>query len=178
MKPLNFKSVEFYGFDTMEPSVFDINVNKYTIHRKAGSNFCFRAELNRAPKPKTEEDGWNHVPYPGFSQELYVSGNVYKSFWSPGEWAAIDAGPGVTEVCISCVLGKRARLEGENTFCISLTVHTEPLAEEERKVCTHPSTRTTEGEFWGGGSGSCTVEMITSCTVCGATTSTTYDHRD
>ncbi len=178
MKPLNFKSVEFDGFDTMEPPAFDVNVNNYTIHRKAASIFLFRAVLNRAPAPKTEEDGWNHVPYPGFSHELYIFGNDNKSFWSPGEWVSIAAGPGVTEVSISCVQGKRARLNGENTFNIALTVHTEPLTEEERKVCTHPSTRTTEGEFWGGASGSCTVEMITSCTACGATTSTTYEHRD
>lgn len=178
MEPLNFKSIEVFGYDRMEPPAFDINVKKYTIYRKSGSNLCFRAELNRAPVPKTEENGWNHQPYPGFTHEMHASGDVYKSFWSPGDWKAITAGPDETEVCISCDLGKRARLEGEKTFYISLTVHTEPLTQEERKACTHPSTRTTEGEFWGGGSGSCTVEMITSCTVCGATTNTYHEHRD
>jgi hypothetical protein len=166
MEPLNFESVIFMGIDSMEPA-FDPKIRNYTIHRKAGSDFRFKAILNRPEEPKPE-DMWQYSPYPGFSFEMYVPGDVYKSFWSPGNWVSVNAGPGETDVSVNCILNRTT--EGESSFYLSIKVHTEPLSEEHRALCTHPSTQTSEGQFWGGGSGS--------CTVCGATTNTYFDHRD
>lgn len=178
MKQLNFESVEFCGFEEMEPLVFSPNVEKYTIYRKAGQSLSFCAKLNRAPAPKKEDGDLNYQPYPGFTHQLCVAGVIGKSSWSPGCWNVITVCSGVSEVRISCDRLKAGRPEGEKTFSISLTVHTTPMTEEERLLCTHPSTYTSEGEFWGGCSGTCTVEIFTSCTECGATISRHIESRD
>lgn len=170
---LNFKSIEFSGAERVERT--DETEHNYTIYRKATSQFAFCPTLNRAKVPKPR-DPWQYSPYPGFSFEYYVPGDVYKSFWSPDSWSHISTTSGEIDVTICCELNRT--IEGEKSFYARFKIITEPLSAEERAACTHPSSRTSEGECWGGGSGSCTVEMVTSCTVCGATLSTSFDHRD
>lgn len=178
MVPLQFKSLEFSGADRVEPPIFDVNVNKYDVYCKAGSDLAFRATMNRAPVERTEDNSWCYRSYPNFTHEFYVSGDMYRSFWSPGNWTGITAGPADTEVSIKCELSRHSDIEGEKSLYLTLVVHIERLTEEQCKACSHPSTRTSEGQCWGGGSGSCTVEIITSCAVCNATLNTEYDHRD
>jgi len=178
MEPLNFVSIEFSGVDRVEPPNFDVNTKTYEVYRKTGSDLAFRATMNRLPVERTEDNSWCYRPYPNFTHEMIVYGDMYKSSWSPNNWTGVNAGPGKTEVSIRCELSRHSDIEGEKPLFVSLIVHTEPPSEEERNACTHPSSRTSEGQCWGGGSGSCTVEIITSCSVCGATLSTDYDHRD
>ena len=178
MEPLNFTSFEFRGVERVEPPNFDVNVKKYEVYRKVGSDLAFRAVMNRPPVERTEDNSWCYRSYPNFTHEMIVYGDMYKSFWSPNNWTGINAGPAETEVCICCELSRTSDIEGEKSLYITLNVHTEPLSEEQPKACSHPSTRTSEGQCWGGGSGSCTVEIITSCSVCNATLSTHHDHRD
>jgi hypothetical protein len=163
--PLAFADIEFMGCETIEQD--SKNKNQYTVHRKAGSDFRFKATLNWTPEPRTEDDGWCYQPYPGHSLEYHESGAEYKSFWSVDTWASVRCPPGESTVYISA-----------GSAGVRVTVITAELAEEERRICTHPSTRTSEGECWGGGSGSCTVEILTSCVVCGATLDRSFDHRD
>lgn len=176
MSILAFKSIEFSGADKVERSS-DLNKHNYTIYRKATTPFAFRAFLNRTMEPRTEDNSWCYAPYPRYSFEYHVSGDMYKSFWSPESWSHISTTSGTTEITICCCLN-RVVIEGEKSFYATFTIITEPLSDEERAACTHPSSRTSEGEFWGGGSGSCTVEIISSCTVCGATLNTSFEHRD
>ncbi len=44
--------------------------------------------------------------------------------------------------------------------------------------CTHPNTVDEDGEFWGGASGSCCVQVERVCTTCRTVVSSYYDHRD
>ena len=173
MTGLHVKLIEFSGADRVERT--DEAKHNYTIYRKATSSFAFRAFLNRPMEPRTEDD-WQYSPYPGFSYEYYVPGDMYKSFWSPESWSHISVTSGEVEITICCELNRT--MEGEKSFYARFKIITEPLSAEERAACTHPSSRTSEGECWGGGSGSCTVEIITSCTVCGATLRQSFDHRD
>lgn len=173
-EPLAFKSIEFSGYDSMETT----GPNSYTIYRKAGSNLMFKAELNRAAVPRDEEDGTMYQAYPGWTLEYIESNSEYKSFWSSGSWYSLRSPPGESEAHISACLNKRSPAQGEASFGVSVKIITQTMTAEERQACTHPSSMSSEGQCWGGGSGSCTVEIITSCSVCGATLSTSFDHRD
>lgn len=159
-EPLVFKSVEFHGHDSVEPS----GEKSYTVRRKASQDLLFKAELNR-PEP--------HL---GWSLEFYTSGSQYKDFWIPGSWHGLACPPGESDVWISAV--NKHLPDGVVRLGVSVKVITEDLTPEEKEACTHPTTRTCEGEYWGGASGSCTVEIITLCAVCGAYLSRSYDHRD
>jgi len=163
MVALNFETIEFRNADRVERT--DEVKHDYTIYRKATSKFAFRASLDN-PSPPSR-----------YSYEYYVPGDVYKSFWSPGSWSHISLTAGEVEITICCNLNRRVEPD-EKSFYATFKIITEPLSAEEHAVCTHPSSRSSEGECWGGGSGSCTVEIISSCTVCGATLSTSFDHRD
>lgn len=173
--PLAFHTIEFMGHDSIEPA-FSPEVTRYVIHRSAGSDFRFKATLNRKSAPHDEEDDWNYQPYPGFTLEYHEYSSMYKSFWSPDSWASVSCPPGETELSVSCSL-RRVR-EGEKSFGVSVKIITAEMTPQQRLACTHPSSTTSEGECWGGGSGSCTVELITSCSVCGTTLSTSHEHRD
>lgn len=163
------------GCDSVDPP-FDPSITKYVIHRAAGSDFRFKAALNRIPVVQTEENGWNYQPYPGFSFEMQQTGAMYKTFWSPGNWVPVYCPPGETEVSVVCQL--KQKLGEDATFWFSMTVITSEMTPEQLLACSHLSTLTSEGECWGGGSGSCTVEIVTRCAACGTRLSTTHDHRD
>jgi len=64
------------------------------------------------------------------------------------------------------------------TIPASFKVFTEEMTPEQRLACTHPTTRTSEGEFFGGASGSCQVEINVNCAVCGAFISSSLDYRN
>lgn len=160
----------------MEPPDFDASIRTYTVYRKAGNKLAFRAGLSRVPVHKTEENSWGYQPYSNYTLMFYVYGDMYsKSLWSPDCWAPFRVGPEDTEVVIGCELN--TLIEGEKSQYITVIVRTETISEEECKSCLHPSTYTSEGQCWGGGSGSSTVEMITRCAVCNAVIDTTHEHR-
>jgi hypothetical protein len=161
-EPLAFKSMEFSGCESVEVT----GPTSYTVRRKASENLVLKAELNK--ENKEQQRHW--------SLEYFVVGSEYKSFWTPLCWNHLVCPPGDSDAYISVCI--KRPVPGEASFSISVKVITAELSAEERTACTHPSTMTSEGQCWGGGSGSCTVEMVTSCAVCGATLSTYHDHRD
>jgi hypothetical protein len=172
---LAFQNVEFSGHTSMDPPVFSPDVKEYTIHKAAGADLLFKITLNHPPKPKVE---YYDVEYEGYSLEFHESGAEYKSFWSVGSWNRANCPPGECNVSISALLTKRYRDSDElHSVGVYLKVITEEMSPEQRAACTHPHTRTEEGQCFGGGSGSCSVEIIRSCTVCGATLDTSWDHR-
>lgn len=165
MDPLHFESLEFRGIDRMVPPSFDVNIRTYTVYRKAGNKLAFRAGLNR-----------NDV-LESYTLMLYVYGNMYsKSYWSPNSWAPFRLGNDDTEVVVGCELN--SPMDGEKSQFISIAVITEPTEKQEHAECLHLSTYSSEGQCWGGGSGSSTVEIITYCAICNATLGTSHEHRD
>lgn len=176
METLNFDYIEFRGIDRMEPPDFDASVTKYIVYRKMGNKLAFRAGLNRVPVHKSEVNSRGYQPYSNYTMVFYVYGDMYsKSHWSPDCWAPFRVGPEETEVVVGCELN--TPIEGEKSQYITVIVRTEPVSEEECRACLHPSSYTSEGQCWGGGSGSSTVEIITHCAVCNATIGTTHEHR-
>jgi hypothetical protein len=175
-QPLAFASMDIVGCDTAEQD--PDNRNHYLVKRKAGSDLRFKATLNRPPVPlPAEDDGSFYEAYPGYILEYHVSGAEHKSFWTVDSWASLPCPPGTWGVTITAKFTKRPT-EGEGTIEATMSVITSPLSEEEKLHCAHPSSRVTEGEWWGGCSGTCQVELITSCVVCGAELSKTIEHRD
>ncbi len=89
---LKFTSIEFYGIDKMEPK-FDPNIKEYTIHRQPGSNFQFKASMNKTPAAM-EDNGWNYQAFPGYRLDFHESNSMYLGQWSADQWNGLNSGPG------------------------------------------------------------------------------------
>ena len=67
----------------------------------------------------------------------------------------------------------------ENCASYSVSFDRSSEAKVDPAVCSHAfGTFESEGEFWGGGSGSCQVEMITFCLMCKGSLSRRIEARD
>jgi hypothetical protein len=176
-QPFAFASIEFMGCDAVEQD--PANRDHYLVTRKAGSDFRFKATFNRPPAPLPEpiEEDTFYEPYPGYILEYHEDGAEGKSSFSVDSWASPCCPTGEWRVFITAKYNRRPT-EGEGTIEAMLSVTTTPLSEEEKLLCTHPSSRVIEGDWWGGASGSCQVELITLCVVCSATLSTRCEYRD
>ncbi|RYG99529.1 hypothetical protein EON65_50195 [archaeon] len=179
MSQLAFENIEFSGYDAMSPPAFSPEHKVYTFHRKpvGSGDFCFRLHLNRPPVKRTPNDGTMYVAYPNYSLQYHVAGEEYCNFWSNEQWIGPSCPAGrESEITISCSLSKKYR-GPEESFWVKLVVITSDMEPEQRLACAHPSTASYEGQFFGG-QGSCSVEIISACTVCGATVGTSWEVRD
>ena len=98
--PLAFESIEFSGITSIEPA-FSPSVKEYAIHRTAGSDFKFKVKLNRSPAPRDPEDGTMYEAFPGYVLDMYISGEVYKSFWGVDYWKTVVCPPGESSFWIA-----------------------------------------------------------------------------
>lgn len=176
MSRLDFEFIKFYGIDSMEPA-FSPEVREYTIRRKAGTEMSFVATLNLPPAPQDPNGGWFQPQYPGYSLEYHIAGNDTKDFWTNGQNVSVSCGVGERKLSIYCQKSKKNHDVNAQTVGLEFNVITEPMSEEEIKACTHRRTHSYEGECWGGGSGSCSVEIITVCDDCGETVGKSFDYR-
>ncbi len=161
---LEFQSIEFSGFESLEPA-FDPKIRNYTIHRKAGNNFCFRAKLNQKPRSKIDNKGSVYQEYfndtvdssdeeemPSLQEEYanytleYLDGDNARKWWSYDCWHRINCVPGEeSRFSIICSLPKKY-VGPLQELWMNFTVITEEMSEEGRLACTHPSTCTKEGK--------------------------------
>jgi len=74
MAKLAFVNIEFSGIERIEPA-YSPDITSYTIHRAAGSNFCFRVTMNEKPYVRTEDDAPYTEDYPGFKLQYHVQGS-------------------------------------------------------------------------------------------------------
>eukprot|EP01031_Cornospumella_fuschlensis_P035678 gene35678-43272_t len=166
MSQLAFSNIEFCGYDTMSPEAFSPEHKVYTFHRRpvGSGDFGFRVHLNRPPAPRSPDDGLLYHPYPHYSLQYHVLGEQYLNYWSNEQWVGPSCPAGQqSEISVSCSLSKKYS-GPEKSFSVQLVVITSEMEPEQKVACTHPSTASYEGEFFAG-QGSCSVEIITACTV-------------
>jgi hypothetical protein len=109
--PLAFESIEFSGITSIDPP-FSPSVKEYLIHRTAGSEFMFKVKLNRLPRPRDPEEGTMYQKFPGYTLDMYISGEVYKSFWVVDSWIPVSCPPGESSFWIAA-----SSKHGISTFC-------------------------------------------------------------
>lgn len=177
MSKLEFAHIQFYGIDSLEPA-FDPKIKDYTIRRRAGTDMSFVACMNQPPQPPCTDGGWSTPQFPGYSLEFHVAGNDTKDFWAVGQVTGVNCGVGTRDLEICCVKSKRNHDENAQTVYLHFVVITEPMSAAEISACTHRKTHTSEGECWGGASGSCSVEILTYCDDCGEMIGKSWDYRN
>lgn len=156
------------GVEKMSPS-FSPNIYEYQCERSKDSPiyFNFYAKMNKL-------DDRYHA-------EFNFTGNQYREQYCqitfPHENPKINGcSMPNAESKITIYLEPISRTKENKLPYVTYTFHFSSfeLSSEERLACTHPYTRTTEGECWGGASGSSQTQMLSICNLCGTTLDTWY----
>lgn len=177
-KKLAFKELHLENAARMEPA-FSPDIFEYDVYPIAGpSTMSFSIVMNIPPAPNDETAPFP-IPYPGFKLRYTVRNPRNLDPWVPSsksnptenKYTFIADKQATIDVVIHCY----ADSGDDDSFQLTLHIKPRPLAEGE---CGHFNTYTQEGEWWGGASGSCQVEIFTFCSDCKEKIGETCEYRD
>jgi hypothetical protein len=175
---LRIISIELEGIDRIEPE-FSPTLQEYKVYRKKLSDdmsnaiIHFKICMNIPPQVNEADGAFGFLQYPSYVLDFSTPTRRYG--WTASQWNAVSEIPsGQSYFSVRC----ETRSSGLPSHHLTFNVETETLTDEERAACTHVMSRDVEGEFWGGASGSCTVEIDNTCLRCGKVISSRHDYRD
>ena len=182
---LVFQSIVLTNVERMEPAEFSPNVFKYTVYRKPGEcHFGFYGLMNQQPQKQTE---WWTPPYNKRKLVFdYTNASEGELLWrpckddSPTDLSAHNTfmlPPRSSRLWVGIVPEKRYRDEIK-VIGYEFNFPEVAISPDEIANCKHPNSYTTSGEVWGGGSGSCQVEMLRMCVICDAQIDRWIEHND
>lgn len=163
---------------TCEKDVYGTN---YSIHRNINvPNVTLFLQMNQR-----STEGYRVCYHPMFIEDPAQTTDVHQFVTHPVPEGDCDA----EEVKVAMVSDSNAGIA--LTLPIGVKWYTFEIlpnggdVSKKRKInvaftnaCTHPDSEWEDGEFWGGGSGSCCVKVELVCKTCRATLSSRYEHRD
>lgn len=175
---LAFQQLHVENAVRIEPP-FSPDIFEYNVYPIPGPHtLYFSMVMNIPPAEAVDKTVYRYEAYPHYNL-MYNIGSDINNRWIPStQYNPTEYKYGVKadktyprDVVISC------RPDSAQVEELKLVLHVQPRALEEGE-CNHNRTETTEGECWGGGSGSCQVEILVICTECKETISRYIDHRD
>lgn len=175
------QSIHLEGIASMNPVEFNPNIGEYQIERSSDSpcQISFSVLLNGRPDYNRLQLVYSFTgnEYRDCSLNITENADLYqRNDPSIRNYVTI---PNLSNATLSVSMGPQKRFR-EKIPWVTYTFHLKnyELNEEQKRNCTHQMTYTSEGEVWGGASGSCQVEMLRSCSLCLSVVDRWYDHRD